>query len=139
MQLTALMMTRGVSFEIRIAQKESFSLNLTQTLLECIDIFLETKNTGPMESLRLVCLSEATLTDEEQAELRCEIDGDLSLDGTYEGNKITCCGTEVGWEKCLKRLSSKSNDSRIQSNFHFYSNKYSVPRIPGIATQNYRY
>jgi hypothetical protein len=47
--------------------------------------------------LRLVCLSDANskLNVEQQAELRCEIDGELSLDGAYEDNKVTCCGNEV--------------------------------------------
>lgn len=70
-----------------------------------------------MESLRLVCLNEANLTDEQQAELRCEIDGEVSLDGAYEGNKVTCCGPEVGWVKCLKRLSSNFDNARIPSDF----------------------
>ena len=48
-----------------------------------------------MEPLRIVCLSEAKLNNEQQSELRCEIDGEVSLDGVYEGNKVTCCGNEV--------------------------------------------
>jgi len=49
-----------------------------------------------MESLRLVCLSETKLPDAQQGELRCEFDGEVSLDASYEDNKVTCCGPEVG-------------------------------------------
>jgi hypothetical protein len=44
--------------------------------------------------LRLVCLN-SKLNDAQQTGLRCEIDGEVSLDGAYEDNKVTCCGNEV--------------------------------------------
>ena len=50
-----------------------------------------------MDSVRLVCLTDANLSDAQQGELRCEIDGEVSLDGALEDNKIICCGNEVRW------------------------------------------
>jgi hypothetical protein len=51
-----------------------------------------------MASLRLVCLDDVKLDAEQQSELRCEIDGEVSLDGAYEASQVTCCGTEVCWK-----------------------------------------
>ncbi|KAG7667527.1 hypothetical protein Ndes2526B_g07519 [Nannochloris sp. 'desiccata'] len=85
-----------------------------------------------MESLRLVCLNEANLTDEQQAELRCEIDGEVSLDGAYEGNKVTCCGPEESLPKHVDPEANEGLRCRIFSKDALIHEGTAVPLLSGV-------